>query len=133
MHVEIVAQSGGGGSWILLVILGELGESVVCLAVDDGAFFNPADLVLLGLYLDKAAAVFEDFKLLAVGDHGDALADGGHAVMQIHLPRGDVHAIVIFVLKALAARGQPNKSEHSDQARKRKGPYWSAAAFQSMA
>ncbi len=115
------------------MVLGKLCESVVRLAVDNGALFNPADFVLLGLYLDKAAAVFEDFKLLAVGHHGDAFADGGHAVMQIHLPRGDVNAVRILVLKALAPCGQPDKSKHSEQARKLKGPYWSGASFQGMA
>ena len=78
-------------------------ECLVVLGVDDGVLFDPADLVLLRLHLEKAAAVLKHFELLAVLHLGYAIGDRRHAVVQIHLPRRDVDHVVLFLVKAPAS------------------------------
>ena len=68
MHGEVVAESGRGRYGIAFVLFGELHEAVVGLGVDHGVVFNPADLVLFRLDLEKAAPVLQHFERLAV-DH----------------------------------------------------------------
>ena len=93
----------------------ELVEGLEGLLVNDGALFNPADLVLLGLDPEEAAAVFEDFERLAVDDLGDAVADGGDAVMQVHLPGRDVDGVVMLAAEAVA--GGERKEEPDEEQR----------------
>jgi len=50
---------------------------------------------------------------LTVGDHGHTLAYCGDTIVQIYLPRGHIHNIMVFMPKALAAR----ESEHSEQSK----------------
>ena len=66
VHGEIVAQSGRGRHGIAFVLFGKLHEAVVGLGVDHGVFFNPADLVLFRLDLEKAPPVLQHFERLAV-------------------------------------------------------------------
>jgi len=114
VQVKVVAQSGSGDNRILFVLVGKLDERVVSLAVDDGALFNPSDLVLLSLNLEKPAAVLKDFKRLSVGHFGDAIGDGGYAVMKRHLARGDVDRLMHLMLKPVASAGG-NKKQQNDQ------------------
>ena len=50
-----------------------------------------------------ALAVLDDLKRIAVRDQGDAIGDSRHAVMQVDLPRGDVHIFAGEVMEAVAA------------------------------
>lgn len=117
MHVKIVAQSSASGFRIVLVILGQFREFLVRGLVDNCAFFNPADFVLLRLHLEKAAVVLEDFELLTVGDQPYALTYGSNAVMQVGLPGCDVNEVVLLALEALAPRNPDDSKQHTEQAR----------------
>ena len=64
--------------------------------------FNPADLVFLCLDFQKAASVLQHVKPLAVHHFGHAIGHCGHPVMQIHLPRGDIHRLMQLRVKARA-------------------------------
>ena len=114
------------------MVRGQLGESVIGLAVDDGAFFNPAYFVLFRLYLDKSATALEHLKFLAVSDHRHAFTYCGNAIVEKHLPRGDVHRVMVFVLEALAPRSKSDENEQRKQAGKIQESDWGTEAFQSM-
>jgi hypothetical protein len=94
-----------------LVLVSKLAESVVGLAIDDRPLFNPANLVFLGLDLEKAAAVFEDFERLPIAHFADAVGDSGHTVVQVGLPGGDVDRLVRQVPKAVASRGKNERAQ----------------------
>jgi hypothetical protein len=116
------------------VIFGEFREFLVGLIVDDGAFFNPADFILLRLHFEKPAVVFENFELLAVGHQTYALTYGSKAVVQITLPRGHINSVVLLMLHALATRSQDDQAQHYQHVRAmQNAASWSAAAFQSGA
>ena len=102
MQIDVVAENGGGDHRILFVLVGKLIEGTESFAVDHGSLFNPADLVLLGLYLQKAAAMLEYIEGLAVDHFGHAIGDSGHTVMQVHLPDGNVDGFVPLMLEARA-------------------------------
>jgi hypothetical protein len=102
VQVDVVAEAACGHHRILLVLLGELGESVVVLGVDDGALFDPANFVSSGLYAEKPAAMLENFEGFAVCDHTNAIGDGGNAVVKVHLPCGDIDSLVLLVAQAIA-------------------------------
>jgi len=103
MQINVVAQRSGGHHRVVLVLDAKLLKGLERLAVDDRTLFNPADFLFLGLYFQKAAAGLEHFQRLAVDDLGHAIRDGGHAVMQVRLPRKDVHRVVTFVAQAVAS------------------------------
>ena len=90
-------------------------NACIGLGVDHGPLFNPADLVLFGLHLEKAAAVLQHFQRLAVGHLGHAIGDGGHPVMQIHLARGDVDRLVMFTVKPLHPPATTEKTTRSKE------------------
>ena len=54
MHGKVVAQCCRGRHGIVFALRGKLHKPVVRLLVDHGSLFNPADLVLVGLDLEKA-------------------------------------------------------------------------------
>ncbi len=110
VHVEVVAESGGGGSGVVFVRGGELNEGLAGVGVDDGALLNPADLVLLGFDLEKTAVALEDLERLAVDDFSDALRDGGDAVVEIHVARSDVDGVVFWLAETAATRDQPQEA-----------------------
>ena len=66
VHGKVVAQCGRGRHRIVLMQLAEFRESVVGLFVDHGALFNPADLVLVGLYLQEALGMIKHLEWLTV-------------------------------------------------------------------
>ena len=66
VHGKVVAQRGRRRHGIVLALCGKLHKPVVGLLVDHGALFNPADLVLFGLDLEKAPCVFQNLQRLPV-------------------------------------------------------------------
>ena len=66
VHGEVVAQSRRGRYGIAFVLFGKLHEAVVGLAVDNGVFFNPPDLVFFRLDLEKAPPALQNFERLPV-------------------------------------------------------------------
>lgn len=116
MHIKVIAQLCRTGPRVLLVFLCQFCEFLVCLAVDDGTLFNPADFALLSFYLEEPAVVLEHFKLLAVGDRRHAFADRSDTVVQVDLPRGHVNRFMLFTLKALAPCRQPHHAEQNQKA-----------------
>ena len=72
---------------------GEGLEGVEGVLGGDALLVDPADLALFGADLDEAAAVFEDGKLVAVGDAAGAVGDGGDAVAKKTLFGGDVDVL----------------------------------------
>ena len=103
VQVHVIAKHGGGHHGILLVLVGKLRKCVVELAVDHRVFFDPPDLVLLRLYLEEAAAVFQHLERLPVGHLADAIRNRRHPIMQIHLPRRHVDRVMLLVMKLFAA------------------------------
>ena len=87
MQVDVVAHHAGGHHRVRLVLNAKLIKSIEGLGVDYRPLLNPSDLVLLCLHLEKAAAMLQHLQRLAIGHLGHAVGDGGHAVMQVHLPR----------------------------------------------
>jgi len=92
------------------MLISKLNKGFVGLGVDYGMLFDPADLVLLGLDLEEAAGVVENFQLLTVDHLAYAIRNGGHPVMQIGLAHGDVDRIVLQLAKSRASRGQYKKA-----------------------
>src|SRR5487761_1983345 len=111
MEVNVVAQHGGGDHRIVLVELGQFSEGIVRVAVDDRVFFDPANLVFLGFYLEETTAVLQHLKLLAIVDLGYAVGDSGYPVMQIHLARGNVDGFVLLMANARTAASQREEDE----------------------
>ncbi len=93
VHVDLVAYDGIGNDGVSLMLLFQGLELVEDLLGGDGLLVDPALLALGGLHLHKAAAVFEDFELVAVVDGCCAIGDGGYAVAQKRLLRRDVHIL----------------------------------------
>ena len=73
MQINIVPHATGCNHRILSYAAGKMAQSLVSLGVDDGALFNPADLVFLRLHLQKATSVFENFERLPVHHFPDAV------------------------------------------------------------
>jgi hypothetical protein len=103
VQVHVVAYHSRSHDGIVLVVRGELREQIVDLAVDDRVLFQPADLVLLCLDLQEAAAVIHDLQPVAIGDFAYAIGDGGDTIMKIRLTRGDVDRFVMLRVEAAAA------------------------------
>jgi hypothetical protein len=114
VKVDVVADGGVGDDGVFLVLSGELGEGVVGVGGEDGVLFDPADLVFLGFDAEEAAAVLEDFKLLAVDHLADAVGDGGDAVVEVHLPGGYVDGLVVLGMEALAAGSEQEQAEQGE-------------------
>ncbi len=67
--------------------------------------------------------MFEHFKRLAVDHFGHAVGDGGHAIMQVHLPRGDVDRVVKLLAETVTAgRKRENAHKKQRQDRRRRAP-----------
>ena len=61
--------------------------------------------------------MFEDFERLAVDHLGHAVGDGSHAIMQVHLPRGDIDRVVMLLAEAVASgRKRENAQQEWDSA-----------------
>ena len=104
MHGKVVAQGCRGHHRGVLVFGGQLHKFVVRLLVDRGPLFNPADLVLVRLDLEKAPPVLQNLEGLAVHHLANAVRNRRHAVVEIDGPRRcDVHRLVVFMAKAGAA------------------------------
>ena len=111
MHGEVVAQSRRGRHWIVFVLLGEPHKPVVGLVVDHRALFNPADLVLFRLDLEKAPAMLQHFQRLPVDHLAHAVRNRRYAVVQIGLADRNVHHLMVFVPESPAS-GQEER-QHS--------------------
>jgi len=119
VEINVVADHSAGHHDVLFVLVRELDKQVVGFGVDDGAVFNPADLVLLGPDLEEAAAVFQDIEGLAVGDLGHAIRDGGYSVLEVHLPGGDIDRLVQRRVEPCAAADEREKA-HGQISRERR-------------
>jgi hypothetical protein len=97
------------------VLAGKLIEGIEGLGVNDGALFNPADFVLLGLDLEEAAAVLEHFQLLAVDHHAYTIGDGGYAVMKVRLADGDVDRLMQHMVETRASAGKRKKTQDQER------------------
>ena len=73
MHVEIIAENGGCGCRVGFVFFGQLLKSVKRFAVDDGALFNPSNLILFGLYFKESPPVLQNLQSLPIRYLGHAL------------------------------------------------------------
>jgi hypothetical protein len=111
MEIKIVAQGSGGYYRVLLMKGGKLDKRVMDFPVDDGALFNPSDLVLLGFDLEEAAAMLEHFEGLAVHHLGHAIGDGGYTVMDEDLARGDVNRLRLLTVEMLACRAKHKNAQ----------------------
>ena len=115
VHVEVVADRGCGSGRIGLVVGGELFEGRVGLGVDDAMFFDPANLVVSGLYAQEALAVFEYGERLAVGDQSRAVGDGRDTIAQIGLLGRDPDGLGFFVAEARASVQNAEAQSQSQQ------------------
>ncbi len=124
VQIHVIAQHGRGDHRILLVLFCELLKFVVQIAVDDRMLFDPADLIFLSLHLEEAAAVLEHLERLPIGHFAHAIGDRGHAVVQVHLPRGNIHRVVLLMTNTVAAceKEDCRKNQHH----KEKANYLSA-------
>jgi hypothetical protein len=50
--------------------------------------------------------MFEDFKGLSVDNLAYAIGDSGNAIVEIHLPGGDIDGFMLLVTKPVASRGE---------------------------
>jgi len=112
MQIHIVAENCGGNNGIAFVILSKFLEVLVQLAVDDGVFFDPADLALLGFDLVEPPPVLDHFKSLPIRHFGYAIGYSSHSIVQVHLPRRHVHRVVLFWPDAIASRNRNNHSQN---------------------
>ena len=119
VQINVVADRSCGHDRILFVLGGELNKGIAGLGVDNGALFNPADLVLLGSDLEEAPAAFEDFELLPVHHLGHAIGDGGYPVVEVHLAGGDVHRLVPLLVKPGACAHERKKTEGQERGQRR--------------
>jgi hypothetical protein len=103
VEIYVIAKDGGGYHRVVFVAAGELSIRIECFCIDHCPLFNPAYLVFLCLDFEEPVATFEDYEPLAVYHFGNTIGDGGDAVLQIHLPGGDVHSVVLFVVESRAA------------------------------
>ena len=115
VQIDVVAQNGGGDYRVLLMLGGNPIEGGEGLAVDHGPLFNPAGLVLLGRDFQETASVFQHLERLAVDHLGHTIGDGGHAVVQVHLPHGNVDGFVMHMAKARAPGGKRKEREQEQQ------------------
>ena len=90
VHVDFVADDGGGNERVFGVVGGEVLEGVEGFLGGNALFVDPADLTLFGADLDEAATVFEDSQLVAVGDGAGAVGDGSDAIAEEALLGRDV-------------------------------------------
>jgi hypothetical protein len=111
VEIYVVAEDGGSDNGIVFVAGGKLGVRIERFCVDHCTVFNPADLVFLGLDFEEPVAAFEDYEPLAIHHFGYAIGDGGDAVVQVHLARGDVHGIVLFLVKARTSGEEYSKAQ----------------------
>ena len=58
--------------------------------------------------------MFEDFERLAVDHLGHAVGDGSHAIMQVHLPRGDIDRVVMLLAEAVASGRKRENAQQED-------------------
>ena len=107
VQIHIVAEYGVSDYRVLLVLCGELRERVIQLAVDNGVFFNPTDLVFLRLDLEEAPAVFEHLERLPVFYFGDAIRDRRDTVVEIHLAGRNIDGVMLLL-------AQPAASTHNE-------------------
>jgi hypothetical protein len=115
VQIDVVAENGGSDYRVLLVLAGEQIEGAEGLAIDHGSFFNPADLVLLGLYLQKAVAAPKHLERLAVHHLSYAIRDGGYPVMQVGLPDRNVDCFVPLMAETRAPASKHKKTQHEKQ------------------
>ncbi len=92
-----------------------LDESVVSVAIDDGTLFNPADLVLVCLHLEKSPVALQNLKRLSIHDFGHTLRNCRYPVVEIHLPRRNVDGFIFLVAKVAASRGKSQKTQGKRQ------------------
>jgi hypothetical protein len=83
----------------------------VCLGVDHRMLFNPADLVFLRSNFQESPSVLEHFELLAIHHLGHAIRNRGDAIVQIHLPRGNINRLVHFLVQTVASRGEGKRAQ----------------------
>ena len=55
--------------------------------------------------------MLQHFKRLPIHDLGNAIGDGGYAVMNVHLARGDVDRLVGRLVKSLASASERKHRE----------------------
>jgi hypothetical protein len=79
--------------------------------------FDPANLIFLCFDFEKAATMLEHLERLAIRDFPDTVRHGGHAIMQVHLPRGNIHGFVVLGVKAIAPT-QEGEYKREKQGRK---------------
>jgi hypothetical protein len=99
----------------LLVLAGQGFKGLVLLLVDHSVLLDPADLVFLGSYPQKAAAVLKHLELLAVDHLAYAVGNGRDAVVDIHLPGGNPDGIVLFLVKMVASGGKAQSRKGKPQ------------------
>jgi hypothetical protein len=90
-----------------------LRKRIVCLAVDNRALFDPADLVFFSPHFEESAAVLKNLERLPVHDLSHALRNGCNAVVKIHLARRDVDGFVLLMAKAAAPRSKHGNARRS--------------------
>ena len=115
VEIDVVANNGGGHHNVLFMLVRKLDKQVVGFGVDDGAVFNPADLVFLGSDLEEAAAVFEYIERLAVCDLGYAIGDGGYPVVEVHLAGGDIDRLVQLTVESRAPADEREKTQGQER------------------
>ena len=109
MQIDIVANTACSYDGIIFVLSGKCGEYAVIRGINYRAFFNPADFVFLCTDFEKALAVLQHLKLLAVHNLRDAVGYGRYAILQVHLPGCDVHGVVLLMAYAAAAAREEQK------------------------
>ena len=103
MQVHFIPQRARRDNRILLVTRSHMLKRVKRLGIDHSPFFNPADLVLIGLDAEKPPAVFQHFERLSVNNLAYAIRYRGDAVVKVHLPGRNVDRLMRLAVQPTAS------------------------------
>ena len=126
VQINVIPHRGRRHHRVLRVSAGQLLKAVVELFVDDGMFFNPANLIFRGADFDVAASVLNHLKRLAVQYFGHTIRDRRDAVMQIRLPRRNVHLVRLRLGVKVKPPAAANRDEQAQRRPRRRA---NAGAF----
>ena len=88
------------------MVCSQVRESVIGFRVNDGALFDPANLVFVGLDPQEPASVFQHLKRLPVDDLSHTVGYGRNAVVKIHLSGGNVDSLMPLMVQPVAPCGE---------------------------
>ena len=105
-------------AWLLRILGRELGEAIVDLLADEIALLHPAFDTGGSTDFRKTAIAIDDFDPIAIFHQSNLVIDGGDAVAQVDLRRGNVADFKDASATTIAgAEQQGSEKNNQDEAR----------------